>query len=152
MYFFSRQFFNDLTNFLYIILYIFLAIVGIIVLIVIGMIIYNYVAEEKSKKEFINYKKNIPNKYRRLSANAKQDIYNQLVRYRQLEKEVAMYNAHRNTADYTREEIMKMGVKELVFHEMRCDLPETLRKYGVSVNFQYMDNDINYLKQVVNKS
>ena len=108
MYLFSHRFFDDLTNFLYIIFYIFLAIVGIIILIVIGMVIYNYVDKEKSKKEFINYKKNIPNKYRKLSAKAKQDIYDQLVRYRKLKKEVDMYNKYRNTSVYSREEIVKM--------------------------------------------
>ena len=152
MYLFSHRFFDDLTNFLYIIFYIFLAIVGIIILIVIGMVIYNYVDKEKSKKEFINYKKNIPNKYRKLSAKAKQDIYDQLVRYRKLKKEVDMYNKYRNTSVYSREEIVKMGVSEVVFQEIKWELPEKLKKYGVSVNFQYMDNDINYLKQVVNKS
>ncbi|MGN0487770.1 MAG: hypothetical protein ACI4HO_00750 [Ruminococcus sp.] len=150
MFFFSKQFFNDVGNILQIVFYVALVVVGIMVIIHLYFKVSDLVAKNKEKERLDNYVENIPIKYSKLNYDEKKEIYKILLSYSELENDEKM--TRNQSPGYTRREIGMFEphyVYENELKKFKKLWPSQISKFNIDINLSYVGRDVSYLRNIL---
>ena len=150
MYFFGKQFFNDVGNIFQIVFILLFSIVGIVIIIHFYFKVADKVAKNKEKERLDNYVKNIPIKYSKFDRNEKKEIYKILFNYSELKYNEKMTRGQK--PGYICRDIGMFKphyVYENELNKFKNLWPSQISKYNIDINLSYVERDVSYLRNVL---
>lgn len=154
----SADIFTDIGNFFNGVITFFEIVILIIILIVICVIIYKIAKKvqetaEKNRKIY-DYVKTMKMSYSQLSRSAQEDIYKLLIQHNNHQQKARTSDDQaKRYATYNNKEGVMNGLIGAMAGYMMADecLSTIKKKYGVSINKEYMKYDIEYLNKLLGK-